>query len=45
MILDFWKYNGYNGVSSYFDKSEIMIFNEIKKIYKFGKYTPKMLYF
>ena len=30
MILDFWKYNGYNGVPLYFNKSEIMIFNKNK---------------
>ena len=28
MILDFWKYNGYNGVPLYFHNSEIMIFND-----------------
>ena len=44
MISDFWKYNGYIWVTLYIYKSEIMIYNEEKKS-KWGKYTPKMLYF
>ena len=45
MILDFWKYNGYNGVPLYFHKSEIMIFNEILKNQKFLKTYPQNVVF
>ena len=46
MILDFWKYNKYNGVPLYFHKSEIMIFNEIlKKLKNMENIPPKCCIF
>ena len=44
MILDFWKYNGYNEVPLYFHKSEFMIFNE-KKINKSIENIPQNVVF
>ena len=45
MILDFWKYNGYNGVSIYFHNSEIMIFNDFFLNLKMWKTYPQNVVF